>query len=103
MSAKESDPDRVAASLRLVVEGEARRTLSESQLAPDPALTAEGWERRFIADPRRAREATDLYTQLGFEVRAEPLSPEELGDDCSDCQLVLLGFRTIYTRRKDST
>lgn len=103
MTAKESDPDRVVDSLRVVVQGEARRTLSESQLAPDPVLTAAGWSRRFIADPQRTREATDLYTQLGFEVRAEPLTPEELGDDCSDCQLLLLGFRTIYTRRKDST
>ena len=103
MSPDESDRDHVVASLRVVVQGEARRMLSESQLAPDPALTAAGWSRRFIADPQRTREATDLYTQLGFEVRAEPLRPEELSDDCSDCRLLLLGFRTIYTRRRDPT
>ena len=103
MSSKESDPDRVVASLGGLVQAEARRALTESQLAPDPALTAKGWERRFIADPRRTQEATELYTELGFEVRAEPLTPEELGDECGDCQLVLMGFRTIYTRPKDLT
>ena len=79
----------------------ARRFLSEAQLAPDPKLAAEGWVRRFIADARRAEEALELYRQLGFEVRAEPVRVEEVGDDCQDCRLLmLLQFKTIYTRRR---
>jgi hypothetical protein len=83
------------------LEASARRVLTEDQLAADPALLAEGWERRFVADARRAKEASELYQQLGFEVRAEPLRPTDLGDDCEDCKLVVVfQFQTIYTRRK---
>ncbi len=65
------------------------------------ALLEQGWERRFIADARRAREAMDLYRELGYEVRVEPVEPEELGSECEDCRLFsLLGWRTIYTRKK---
>ena len=58
-------PDR-SRPLSLLVETEARRVLSESQLRPDPARVAEGWERRFIADSTRAEEAIQLYESLGF-------------------------------------
>ena len=88
-------------SLGLIVGQEARRFFSEAQLKPDPALVAEGWQPRFIADARQTKEATDLYEELGFEVRAEPVPIEDMGDECSDCQaLILLQFKTIYTRKK---
>ena len=83
------------------MEREAKRVLSEKQLQADPELVSEGWERRFVADARRAEETMELYEQLGFEVRAEPAQAEELGDDCDDCQLLLLlQFKTIYTRKR---
>ena len=70
-------------------------------LEPDPALVAEGWERRFIADAQRAREAMELYAELGYEVRAEPVRAADLGDDCEGCSIALtLEFKTIYTRKK---
>ncbi len=93
-------PD-VIKPLGSVVQAEARRVLTEAQLEPDPQLLAEGWERRFIADLRRGEEMMKLYRDLGFEVRAEPVKPEEVGDECSDCQLLALQFRTIYTRKRD--
>jgi hypothetical protein len=66
-----------------------------------PALT-DGWERRFIADPERAREAVELYREAGFEVRVEPAVPEDLREECESCWLVAGGyFRAIYTRRRD--
>ncbi len=84
-----------------MVEEEARRDLSEAELTADPALVAEGWERRFVTDGRRATEVIDLYEELGYEVRAEPVRQEELENDCEDCQLiVLMQFKTIYTRKK---
>lgn len=77
------------------------RFLSDDQLKPDPALVAEGWERRFTADEQRAKEVTELYAQLGYEVRAEPVRAEELDDDCQDCRTVVsIHFRTIYTRKR---
>ena len=76
--------------------------LSETHLTADPVLIAEGWERRFVTDGRRAAEAVELYEELGYEVRTEAVRREELENECEDCQLVLLmQFKTIYTRRKD--
>ncbi len=89
-----------ARSLGPIVEQEARRVLSEAQLTPDPARIADGWERRFIADGQRAEEMMALYRELGFEVCADPVTPEQVGDDCADCRLLMvLAFKTIYTRR----
>ncbi|MBZ5538671.1 MAG: hypothetical protein LAO31_22210 [Acidobacteriia bacterium] len=83
------------------LEREGRKTLQKSKSPPDPGLTAAGWERRFIAAGERAREAMELYTQLGFEVCAVPVHPSELEDGCEDCRAVsLLQFKTIYTRKK---
>ncbi len=78
-----------------------RRSLSEAQLQPDPALVADGWERRFTADSQRAAEAIELYTKLGYEVRVESLRPEEITGECEGCHsLATLEFKTIYTRKK---
>jgi len=93
----EVPPEQTLASL---VRNEATRMLAEAQLLPDPALVALGWERRFITDATRAPEVIQLYRQLGFEVRLEPVPPEQPAGPCEACQLVmLLQFRTVYTRR----
>jgi len=77
------------------------RSLSEAQLQPDPALVADGWERRFTADSQRTAEAIELYTKLGYEVRVESLRPEEITGECEGCHsLAALEFKTIYTRKK---
>lgn len=84
-------------------DGLSRRVLSDAQLQPNSSLLAQGWERRFTADEQRAKEAMELYTQLGYEVRAEPVLPEELQDDCQECKTVVsYYFQTIYTRKKTS-
>jgi len=88
--------------LRLVdartLAAEDRRGLSDDQRKADPALAAEGWELRFIADDDRAREASELYAQIGFEVRDEPLVPAPPDEDCQPCQASLVRFHAIYTR-----
>jgi hypothetical protein len=87
--------------IKALLDGSADRVLSDAQLQPDPALVAEGWERRFTADEQRAKEVMELYIQLGYEVRAEPVRPEELQDDCQDCRTVVsFHFLAIYTRRR---
>ena len=79
-----------------------RRGLSDAQREADPALAAEGWELRFIADEDRAREASELYAQIGFEVRDEPIAPESSDEDCQPCQASAVRFHAIYTRGNSS-
>ncbi len=69
-------------------------------LPPDPRLTAQGWERRYIADKRMAKEALDTYGELGYEVRLEPISTDGLKDECEGCLALLRHFKMVYTRRK---
>lgn len=63
-------------------------------------LTADGWERRYVADLRAAKEAEENYRQLGFEVKLVPPDPESLRDECSDCKVVIGDYRIVFTRRK---
>ncbi len=101
MSNPVSDDNGQTNVLGLIVEQEARRFFSESQMEPDPALVAAGWQPRFVGDARQVKEAIELYTELGFDVRAEAVPVEQLADDCSDCKaLIFLRFKTIYTRKK---
>lgn len=94
---------KLAESIGPLIEREARRFLSEQQIEGDPRRIADGWERRFIADGRRAEEMMELYSQLGYEVCADPVSAEEIGEDCEDCQLLAaLQFKIIYTRKRES-
>jgi len=87
--------------LRFIVSTEAKRALSAAQVEADPSRVADGWERRFIADGPRAEEMMQLYRALGYEVVADPIRPEQLGNDCEDCRvLIQLAFRMIYTRKR---
>lgn len=64
-------------------------------------LCKQGWTRRFTAWGRRLSEATELYRQLGYEVRLEPVDPNEEetagAQACKDC-FVIAQARTIFTR-----
>ncbi len=64
-------------------------------------LRQEGWVRRFSALGRRLDEAIELYRQLGYEVRLEPvdLDEEDLpgAEGCENC-FVIARARTIFTR-----
>lgn len=94
---------KIDVDLKALLGHAAERQLSQEQLEPDPALVAEGWERRFTADAQRAEEAIELYAQLGYEVRAESVRPAELKDECEGCRtVVVFQFKTIYTRKKAS-
>jgi hypothetical protein len=73
---------------------------NESQIS-GAQLLDEGWTRRFTALGRRLNEVAGLYSELGFEVRLEPvdLDQEETmsAQSCKGC-FVTLQARTIYTR-----
>lgn len=73
--------------------------LPDLERPPDPALAAQGWQRRFMADAARLPEYAALYQSLGLEVRAEPVREAEVGPECGPCRLVLCPkFVTLYTR-----
>lgn len=74
--------------------------LPNSEIAPDPELVSQGWERRFMADPNREKEALALYQELGFEVRSEKINPTEFSEVCGDCRIAVCKvYTTIYTRK----
>lgn len=76
-------------------------SLESTSVKADPALLAEGWERRQLADPQRAAETTELYESLGFEVLAKELTESDFGDACKTCAVVgCQGYVMIYTRKK---
>jgi hypothetical protein len=80
----------------------AKAASPEFTAVTDSGLAAQGWERRFVADAQRAAEVLELYHQLGFEVRAEPLNSMEISPECEDCIIATqLKYRTIYTRKLD--
>ncbi len=79
------------------------RDCTELSVEADPRLVAEGWVRRHLADPARAEESIELYKSMGYEVRAQKLSPADFGPGCSGCAPVV--GRTcvlIYTRMKEN-
>jgi len=72
----------------------------ELSIPADPKLVAEGWVRRYLADPDRAKEAIELYTSMGYEVKAQKLTPDDLGPKCGDCGSVICSsYVLIYTRK----
>jgi len=80
---------------------EARRLQWESRIRSDPERLASGWERRFLADRLRAREAAEIYERMGLDVALDPVRPEDLEEGCAGCVLATAaGFRMIYTRRR---
>jgi hypothetical protein len=96
-----TSPDTTPDPLALIVQAEAARSGLQLRIEPDPGLIADGWELRFTGDARRVQEATNLYSELGFEVQALPVQPTQLSEECGDCQLIAaLHFQTIYIRRK---
>jgi hypothetical protein len=87
--------------LRLAVEGEARRVLSDAQIAPDPERVSQGWERRFVADESRVAEMVQLYHELGYETVVDSIRAADVVGDCGDCRLVALQrLKMIYTRSR---
>ncbi len=69
-------------------------------LPPDAKLIAEGWERRFIADERMARDAIATYSELGYEVRLEAVNTGSLPEECGGCKSRFAQFSAVYTRKK---
>lgn len=73
---------------------------NDMEIPADPTLVAEGWVRRFLADPLRAQEAIEVYTSLGYEVKAQALTPADFGSQCGGCaEVACRSHVLIYTRK----
>ncbi len=74
----------------------------QSPSAPgDPALLAQGWVRRTMAEPARIEELTELYESTGFEVHVQQLAKENFGPSCEGCaESACSTYVLIYTRKQ---
>lgn len=85
--------------LASLVRREALRAEAGERIRPDPVRLAAGWQRRFAIERSRAADLARLYEESGYEVALDPVSPELLRDECSDCRLVTqLEYVLLYTR-----
>jgi len=97
----EGTDERLAKSLAPLVRQEAARMDAEDRIAPDPERIAAGWDRRFVIEHGRTADLVALYERGGFEVVLDPVAPELLADECTDCKLVsALQYVQVYVRRR---
>ena len=60
------------------------------------------WERGFTVEERRVSEYVGLYESIGYEVRVEPATPNEV-EECQACfKADFDNLRTIYIKRKEN-
>ncbi len=72
-------------------------------LTRDERLAREGWKKKFTCDADRVDEFVEMYESIGFEVRVEPVSPDDPDLTCQACfGGNREGYKTIYTRPKKS-
>ncbi|MCP3918706.1 MAG: hypothetical protein GY711_24435 [bacterium] len=77
---------------------------SSTGVEPDPELLAEGWVRRNLATPEQVDEVVELYSSLGFEVKAQSLSPTDFEAGCTSCALsACTSYVLVYTRKKTTS
>ncbi len=65
----------------------------------EEVLIAQGWERRFVAEPKAAEEARKNYEELGYTVKLVPIDTQAVRPECAGCQATLEKFQIIFTRR----
>lgn len=64
-------------------------------------LKRRGWVRQFVTDEPRLSEAVELYKELGYEVRLEPASFEEVNQICKNClEADCERYKIIYIKKK---
>jgi len=64
-------------------------------------LKRQGWIRQFVTDEPRLSEAVELYKSLGYEVRLEQASFDEVNQICVNClEADCVRYKIIYTRLK---
>lgn len=60
------------------------------------------WERQFTVEQNRVSEYKELYESIGYEVRVEPATPNEM-EECQECfKADFDNLQTIYIKRKEN-
>ncbi|MFX1410298.1 MAG: hypothetical protein ACFFA6_08090 [Promethearchaeota archaeon] len=58
------------------------------------------WEKGFTIEENRVAEYIELYESIGYEVRVEPATPDEM-EGCQECfKADFDNLRTIFIKRK---
>jgi hypothetical protein len=64
-------------------------------------LEKKGWIKQTTIGEPRLSEIVELYKSLGYEVRLEPIEPDELDEECRKCyELEGDKVKTVYVRKK---
>ncbi len=67
-------------------------------------MVVEDWKRRMVASEPRLSEIVEMYESMGFEVRLEPVDPDDPGlaeEECTLCfddPVEAERTRVVYTR-----
>jgi len=65
-------------------------------------LRGKDWERGFTVEEQRVNEYVELYESIGYEVRVEPATPNEV-EECQVCfKADFNNLRTIYIKRNEN-
>ena len=60
------------------------------------------WERGFTVEESRVKEYVELYESIGYEVRVEPATPNDV-EECQVCfKADFNNLRTIYIKWKET-
>lgn len=71
-----------------------RKKLSED-------VEKEGWIKQTTIGEPRLSEIVELYKSLGYKVRVEPATLDELDEECRRCYGNEIDeLKTVYTRKK---
>lgn len=61
----------------------------------------EGWNKQTTIGEPRLSEIVELYKSLGYEVRVEPATLDDLNEECRRCYGNEIDeLKTVYTRKK---
>ena len=68
----------------------------------DLPVRGKDWERGFTVEELRVKEYVELYESIGYEVRVEPATPNEV-EECQVClKADFNNLRTIYIKQKEN-
>jgi len=74
---------------------------SKKEKEKEVPVRGKDWERTFTIEERRVSEYVDLYESIGYDVRVEPATPDEV-EECQVCfKAEFDNLRTIYIRRRE--
>jgi len=75
--------------------------MAERKGLREKELEKEGWVKQTTIGEPRLSEIVELYKSLGYEVRLEPVTLDELDEECRKCyEGEGDKVKTVYVRKK---